>query len=41
MAHAAVVLGLAVPGVLVEDVATTAKTYPDFAGAWSRLVGED
>lgn len=39
MAHAAVVLGLAVPGVLVEDVATTAKTFPDFAGAWSALVG--
>ena len=39
MAHAAVVLGLAVPGVLVEDVATTAKTFPGFAGAWSALVG--
>ena len=38
MAHAGVVLGLAVPGVLVEDVATTSKTFPDFAGAWSRLV---
>ncbi|HET6561222.1 MAG TPA: 3-phosphoshikimate 1-carboxyvinyltransferase [Marmoricola sp.] len=38
MAHAAVVLGLAVPGVLVEDVATTAKTFPDFAGAWTALV---
>jgi 3-phosphoshikimate 1-carboxyvinyltransferase len=40
MAQAAVVLGLAVPGVLVEDVATTGKTFPDFAGVWSRLVGE-
>jgi 3-phosphoshikimate 1-carboxyvinyltransferase len=39
MAHAAVVLGLAVPGVLVEDVATTAKTFPGFAAAWSALVG--
>ena len=37
MAHAAVILGLAVPGVLVEDVATTAKTFPDFPGAWSAL----
>ena len=37
MAHAAVILGLAVPGVLVEDVATTSKTFPDFAGAWSAL----
>jgi 3-phosphoshikimate 1-carboxyvinyltransferase len=38
MAHAAVIIGLAVPGVLVEDVATTAKTFPDFAGAWTALV---
>ena len=36
MAHAGVILGLAVDGVLVEDVATTSKTFPDFAGAWSR-----
>ena len=40
LAHAAVILGLAVPGVLVEDVATTGKTFPDFPGAWSRLVDE-
>jgi 3-phosphoshikimate 1-carboxyvinyltransferase len=39
MAHAAVVLGLAVPGVLVADVGTTAKTFPDFPHAWSLLVG--
>lgn len=38
MAHAGVILGLAVDGVLVEDVATTAKTFPDFAGAWSLAV---
>ncbi|MET0819370.1 MAG: 3-phosphoshikimate 1-carboxyvinyltransferase [Aeromicrobium sp.] len=38
MAHAAVVLGLRVPDLLVEDVATTAKTYPDFAPAWERLM---
>ena len=38
MAHAGVILGLAVDGVLVEDIATTAKTFPDFAGAWSRAV---
>ena len=37
MAHAAVILGLAVPGVLVEDVATTSKTFPDFPGAWASL----
>lgn len=37
MAHAAVILGLAVEGILVEDVGTTAKTFPGFADAWSRL----
>ena len=38
MAHAGVILGLAVDGVLVEDVATTSKTFPDFAAAWSSAV---
>ena len=37
MAHAGVVLASAVDGVLVEDVATTAKTFPDFAGFWGAL----
>lgn len=37
MAHAGVVIGAAVEGVLVEDVDTTAKTFPDFAGFWSGL----
>jgi 3-phosphoshikimate 1-carboxyvinyltransferase len=38
MAHAGVIVGAAVDGVLVEDVATTGKTFPDFAGFWSGLV---
>ncbi|MGN0063379.1 MAG: 3-phosphoshikimate 1-carboxyvinyltransferase [Nocardioides sp.] len=38
MAHAGVILGAAVAGVLVEDVATTSKTFPDFASAWTRHV---
>ncbi|QSR30327.1 3-phosphoshikimate 1-carboxyvinyltransferase [Nocardioides sp. S5] len=38
MAHAGVILGLAVDGVLVEDIATTSKTFPDFATAWSSAV---
>ena len=38
MAHAGVVVGAAVDDVLVEDVGTTAKTYPDFADAWARLL---
>lgn len=37
MAHAGVVIGAAVEGVLVEDVDTTAKTFPHFAGFWSGL----
>ena len=41
MAHAGVIIGSAVDGVLVEDIATTAKTFPDFAGAWLDLLGLD
>ena len=39
MAHAGVIVGSAVDGVLVEDIATTGKTFPDFARAWTGLVG--
>jgi len=38
MAHAGVILGAAVDGVLVENIGTTAKTFPDFAAAWSGLL---
>ncbi|TIC84139.1 3-phosphoshikimate 1-carboxyvinyltransferase [Nocardioides sp. GY 10127] len=38
MAHAAVIAGAAVPGVQVENVGTTSKTFPDFAGFWSGLL---
>ncbi len=38
MAHAAVVVGSAVDGVLVEDVGTTAKTFPGFAEVWTGLL---
>jgi 3-phosphoshikimate 1-carboxyvinyltransferase len=38
MAQAGAVLGLAVPGVLVEDVATTGKTVPDFVGLWQAML---
>ncbi len=41
MAHAGVIIGSAVDGVLVENIATTAKTFPDFPGAWLDLVGPD
>lgn len=38
MAHAGVILAAAVDGVLVENIATTSKTFPDFAGFWSALI---
>ncbi|HUP99315.1 MAG TPA: 3-phosphoshikimate 1-carboxyvinyltransferase [Aeromicrobium sp.] len=38
MAHAAAVLGLAVPGVMVENVATTTKTYPGFVADWEAFL---
>ncbi len=37
LAHAGVVVGAAVDGVAVLDVATTAKTFPDFAPFWASL----
>jgi 3-phosphoshikimate 1-carboxyvinyltransferase len=38
MATAGALLGLRVPGVLVEDVETTAKTLPGFTGLWSAML---
>jgi len=38
MAHAGVVIGAVVADVLVEDVATTGKTFPDFPAVWSALL---
>jgi len=37
MAHAAVIVGAAVPGVLVENVGTTSKTFTDFPQFWAGL----
>ncbi len=39
MATAAAILGLAVPGVQIENVATTAKTLPDFPDLWTGMLG--
>jgi 3-phosphoshikimate 1-carboxyvinyltransferase len=38
LATAAAVLGLAVEGVEVENVGTTAKTLPDFPELWTRML---
>ncbi|WP_017935428.1 3-phosphoshikimate 1-carboxyvinyltransferase [Nocardioides sp. Iso805N] len=35
MAHAGVIIGAAVDGVLVENVTTTSKTFTDFAPFWA------
>ena len=40
MVMAAAVLGLAVPGVVVEDVGTVAKTMPEFTTLWGRMLSE-
>jgi 3-phosphoshikimate 1-carboxyvinyltransferase len=39
MAHAAAVIGLAVPGVELTDVGCTSKTMPEFPALWSAMVG--
>lgn len=38
MAQAGAVVGLAVPGIEVEDIATTAKTMPEFASVWTSML---
>ena len=39
MATAGAIIGLAVPGVTVDDIETTSKTLPDFPGMWQQMVG--
>lgn len=39
MATAGAVLGLVVDGVLVDDIACTGKTLPDFPGLWAHMLG--
>ena len=41
MVMAGAVLGLRVPGVVVEDASTVAKTMPDFVPLWERLLVAD
>jgi 3-phosphoshikimate 1-carboxyvinyltransferase len=40
LATAGAVLGLVVPGVMVENIATTAKTLPDFVTRWRSMLDE-
>lgn len=39
MATAGAIIGLALPGVVVENIETTRKTLPDFPGLWSSMLG--
>jgi 3-phosphoshikimate 1-carboxyvinyltransferase len=38
MATAGAIVGLVVPGVTIDDVACTTKTFPDFPGRWAALL---
>lgn len=38
MATAGAIIGLRVPGVLIDDIATTAKTLPGFDQMWARML---
>ena len=39
LATTGAIVGLAVPGVLVENVATTGKTLPEFTSLWQHMLG--
>jgi 3-phosphoshikimate 1-carboxyvinyltransferase len=40
MATAGAIIGLRVPGVLVQDIATTDKTLPEFPRRWAAMLGQ-
>jgi len=39
MATAGAIIGLAVDGVLIDDIGTTSKTLPQFPALWKRMLG--
>ncbi|MES2171578.1 MAG: 3-phosphoshikimate 1-carboxyvinyltransferase [Actinomycetota bacterium] len=39
MATAGAIIGLGVPGISVDDIATTAKTLPQFPALWKAMLG--
>jgi 3-phosphoshikimate 1-carboxyvinyltransferase len=41
MATAGAIIGLRVPGIEIEDIATTSKTMPNFAAMWLTMLGQD
>jgi 3-phosphoshikimate 1-carboxyvinyltransferase len=40
MATAGALLGLAVAGIEIDDIAATTKTLPDFPGMWARMLAD-
>lgn len=38
MATFAAMLGLSINGILIKNIATTAKTLPDFANMWTNML---
>ena len=40
LATAAAMIGLKVPEIEVENIATTSKTFPDFVGLWSAMLSQ-
>jgi 3-phosphoshikimate 1-carboxyvinyltransferase len=41
MATAGAIIGLVVPGIEIDDIATTSKTLPDFPGMWHRMLAAE
>jgi 3-phosphoshikimate 1-carboxyvinyltransferase len=41
MATAGAILGLVVPGIVVDDIAATTKTMPRFPASWSAMLAGD
>lgn len=41
MATSGAILGLAVPGVVVDDMGCTSKTFPEFPSLWRRLLADE
>ena len=39
MATSGAIVGLAIDGVVVDDIGSTSKTLPQFTGLWEQMLG--
>jgi 3-phosphoshikimate 1-carboxyvinyltransferase len=39
MATTGAIIGLRVPGIVIENIGTTAKTMPNFTSLWNQMLG--